>query len=485
MNRLVLLAAILLFLVPQVLVPQISSHVTATISGRVLDRTGKPMANAVVVYTESFSGKVYQLKTNKNGEFFSLGIAAGYYKIAITAPDGSRVYSGTRSIGITKDVDPKPLKGNVLNVDLSTVKPNGEMAGSGNSEGMSPGEIEEIRRYNARIVKINQLVPELQIALDARDWPRATSILQELIAADPDRWEYYQNLGTIQSNLSQFEPAVQSFEKAIELARKAMPSAPSPVARANISGMLISQAEAYNRMGKLDESIARYHQAAELAAQPALAHFYACNALRTNRKLEAAIQECDRSIAADPRQWEPYQTKAIAESDLGKNADAIATYDAGIQAAKAAVASSLQPEKAKAGMGQMLNAEANAYIQLRQYDKAIPLFSQAAEVAAYPALPYFNLCAMFYNRNDQPAAVSACDNAIASDPTMADAYFIKAAVLFGQGKLQQGQYQVPDGTTAALNKYLELSPEGRHSSDARDMLEKIGAKIETTYKPKK
>jgi len=42
-----------------------------------------------------------------------------------------------------------------------------------------------------------------------------------------------------------------------------------------------------------------------------------------------------------------------------------------------------------------------------------------------------------HNRNDRKTQCGRAIKAIASDPTMADAYFIKASVLFGQGKLQQ------------------------------------------------
>jgi type II secretory pathway component PulL len=40
----------------------------------------------------------------------------------------------------------------------------------------------------------------------------------------------------------------------------------------------------------------------------------------------------------------------------------------------------------------------------------------------------------------------------------------------------------PPGASEALNKYLELQPEGQHAADVKQMLQAIGSKVETTYK---
>jgi hypothetical protein len=41
---------------------------------------------------------------------------------------------------------------------------------------------------------------------------------------------------------------------------------------------------------------------------------------------------------------------------------------------------------------------------------------------------------------------------------------------------------VPDGTTEAYQKYLELSPTGRFSESAKQTLVALGSTVETTYK---
>src|SRR5258708_7537566 len=366
---------LLLMMIPQ----------NVAISGKILDWEGKPMANAVVVYSETTKGMVYQLKTDKNGEFSAIGIVPGYYKIQITAPDGRRVYTGTRSIGTNNGVDPVtdmptgdnvPLKTNVLNVDLSTVGPNGELAKSDGGNRRSEAEINAIRKEHAKSIKQNQLIPALHLALDARDWPRATEILQRLIASDPTRWEFYQNLGTIQSNQGQYDEAVENFEKAIALDKKAIGNSPTIKARECLSYMLIAQADALDRMGQLTKSLERYAAAADVAPHSAMAHFYAWNPQHNSGYVEAAIKECDLGIAADPTQWESYQLKAGAENELGHPEIAIDVYEQGIAAAKAAIEANRNPVKAKSGLGQMLNAAGNIYVQQRQYRKALSLIAE-------------------------------------------------------------------------------------------------------------
>lgn len=90
------------------------------------------------------------------------------------------------------------------------------------------------------------------------------------------------------------------------------------------------------------------------------------------------------------------------------------------------------------------------------------------------ALSYFNSCAMLYNAGKTDEAIAACNEAIALDPSKADAYFVKASALFGNGKIGgDGKYEVPPGTVEALSKYLELAPNGGHAADVRAMLDSL------------
>jgi tetratricopeptide (TPR) repeat protein len=469
----------------------------ANVTGRILDRESKPMAGAQVTYTNvgtiernstriiEGSGKVYKVKTDKDGRFSIIGVAFGVYEIEVKAADGSHVYSGKKNIS---DPNNKELEAqNDLQVDLSTVESN--MVTPGGETNLAVGkktkeQLELIRQENANAAKINRLIIAFHGAMESQDWPNATKVMEELISLDANRWEFYQNLGTIQANQRHYEEAIQSFAKGAQVAEKLLPTAADPIqAKASISDLYLSEGDCYNRLGKLDEAQALYEKAAAANPHPAIAHFRECNALTNNNKIEAAIEKCNQSIAEDPTQWEPYQVLGGALNTANKPKDALEVYEKGVAAAKKALAEKPDSPQAKAGLGQMLNSEGNLLAQQKKYDEAIGIFNQAAEAAAYPAMPYFNVCAIYYNLKRATDAIAACERAITADPTLSDAYYIKATVLFGQGHAENGKYVVPPGTTESLNKYLEYAPFGQHASAVRDMIDKLNEEIEPAYKP--
>jgi len=193
-------------------------------------------------------------------------------------------------------------------------------------------------------------------------------------------------------------------------------------------------------------------------------------------------------ITMNPNRWDYQQALGNAQLSEGKFEEAVATYDKAIPIAENATKTDpkADPAKAKAGVSQMLTSEGNAYLKLKKNDKAIDAYTKAAAMDPNPATAYFNICATQYNTGNTQGALTACDKAIAADPNRADAYFIKGSLMLGDSKQDKdGKLQAPAGTSEALNKYLELAPDGPHAGDVKAMLQAIGAKIETTYHEKK
>jgi len=470
---------------------------TAHVSGRILDREGKPLVNAQITYKQigqftnggamvsilnpspdptgtgirqGGNGRVYKAKTGKNGEFELIGVAYGEYAIEIADSSGKRIFRTNRLVG---DNENQKNISNVLDVDLSSAVP---APGGINltTDKLNKEQLALVREENANAAKINRLIRALRGTLDAQNWPLSLDLLQQLLAVNPNRWEFYQNLGAIYINSGRYQEAIPAFEKGVEVAQRTLANAPDQdQAKTDISNMMISEGDAYLRLDKLEEAVALYNKAAAIAPSPGVAYFHACNAQANRSTAEAAMAVCHRAITADPDLWESYQVLGSLENGSEKPADALATYERGVEAARKELTSNPSSVHVKYGMGQMLNAAGDLYSKGKRYDQAIAAFAESAKLSAYAALPYLNLCATYYNVKRLPDAVTACDQAIASDPTMADAYFLKASALFAQGVPAQAHDASAPETRAMLHKYLEVAPNGRYASAAREMLYKL------------
>ena len=334
-----------------------SQATAGKVQGKITE-DGKPLFNAEVVLTNTDNGRTYKMRTDKNGQFSGVGVQFGVYEEEVTSSSGDKRYKGKVQVkGEGGAVDD-------LSVEVSAGKATG---------GPSKAELEKLKAEREKGLSMNALIGQYNAAQTAKNWQDAADILQKMIAAEPNRWEYQKALGDMQMNLEKYQEAVDAYEK------------------------VIPQAE---------------------------------NATKTDPKAD--------------------------------------------------------PAKAKVAMGQMLTNEGNAYLKLKKADKAIEAYTKAAALDPNPGTAYFNLCATQYNSGNTQGALAACDKAIAADPNKADAYFIKGSLLVGDSKLdKEGKLQAPPGTSEALNKYLELAPDGGHAADVKEMLKAIGAKIETTYKEKK
>ncbi len=480
----------------------------ATVSGRILDLEGKPLAGALITYQnigiynrkyqseagmrtetpekQEGTGRSYRIKTDKKGVFVLNGVAYGIYQIKITGPDGFHVYSGKKNIGHPAD----PGSQNILNVDLSTAAsgPLEPGAISNLAAGKkNKAQVELIQQENARAVKINRLVYQYHSSLAAEDWANSMSQLKQLIAIDPYRWEFYQNLGTLQANKAGLnEEAAQTFAKGAEVAQKIL-SNPSDTDHAltTIGDLLLAEADCYLRMEKIDDAVTLYNKAAAVYPRPFMARYRACSALNNLGKSDDAVEKCNQAIDDDPTQWGPYQMLGGIFSAAGKSKEALDAYGRGIAVAQKSLAEKPDSIPIKGGLGQMLNAEGNLLLQLKDYDGAIGAFLQSATTGAYPAMPYFNICTIYYNLKRGQEAVAACDLAISYDPKMAEAYYIKGAILFGKGHLEHGKYVAPAGTLESLNKYLEYAPLGEHVRTVNEMVKQLGEEIETSRQPAK
>jgi tetratricopeptide (TPR) repeat protein len=173
--------------------------------------------------------------------------------------------------------------------------------------------------------------------------------------------------------------------------------------------------------------------------------------------------------ALAPADWSYLHGLADAEAMQGKYAEAVAAYDKAIPPALAA-----GDDKSRRAAGAMLTAQGNAFLKLKKSAEAMAAYAKAAPLMQNPAVAWFNLCAVAYNVANVAAAKSACDKAIAADPSKADAYFVKGSLMVGDSTTgPNGKIVPPKGTVETLQKYLTLAPNGAHAKDVKDMLEAL------------
>ena len=115
----------------------------------------------------------------------------------------------------------------------------------------------------------------------------------------------------------------------------------------------------------------------------------------------------------------------------------------------------------------------DAFMAQKQFDQAAATCQSAiaADPSQATATQLGNLCFILYNQGKMDRVIPACDRAIAADPNRADLYFVKGSALFGDSTMSGNKFIAPPAAIEALNKYLQLAPNGSHADDANAMLD--------------
>jgi len=330
---------------------------TATVKGVVKDKEGKLLPNVQVLFVGTENGRKVQLKTDKRGEYFSLGVPSGKYNIIFTGPEGQQLFTMS---GVNVMLSGE----NTFDLDLQKEYANAQAAGQAQMTPEQKKQIEESQKENSKIKGLNEKMAAAAAAQTAGNYEQAASTLAEATQMDPTRdllWFKLADAERLWASKTAGDPSSQKerYAKSIEDYKKAIAIKPQGAYYNNM-------AEAYAKMGDTQSAIAAYLQAAQL----------------------------------DP-------------------------------------------------------AEAGKY--------------------------YFNEGAVLTNTGKVDEAIAAFDKAIAADPTKPDAYYWKGVNLMAKATIKGDKMEAPGGTADAFNKYIELAPTGPYADPAKQMLDTIGAKIETGF----
>jgi tetratricopeptide (TPR) repeat protein len=301
--------------------PTVFAQASGSVEGVCKDAQGNPIADAVVVWTNMDNGQKYTLKTNKKGEYFSLGLSPGKYLVTL--------YKTADDAKANKELD--HVKGFQVNLDKNELpfdlKKDQESAAKG--QGLTPEQMKQMQEAQAKQAKetntvksLNEKLNAAKTAADAGDYDTAIADLTEATQMDATRdliWfklgDYYRVSAPKQTDPAEkqkrLNSAVDSYQKAVDL-KKSTTNDKDPNAAKNLAAYYNNLADAYAKAGKIDDAIKTYQISAQTDPGSAAQAYFNIGAVLTNAgKPDDAIKAFDQCIAADPTRAEAYYQKGV------------------------------------------------------------------------------------------------------------------------------------------------------------------------------
>ncbi len=311
-----LLMVVLVVAVAALCVPPVFAQATGTVKGVCRDAEGNPIVGANLEWSNTDNGRKYNLKTNKKGEYFSLGIESGKYVVTLSQ-DGKQL----------DKVAGFPVGADEATLDFDLKK---NIAEAAQQKGISPEQLKAMQEQQAKAAKetntvkaLNEKLALANQAMQGGDFDTAITTLNEATQTDPSRDLLWARLGDAYlssapkqtdtgEKAKRYGEAMTDYQKAIDLKKKSMETAAKPDDPKVLAAYYNNLGQAEARSGHLDEAVKSYDLAAQQNPSGAAQYYYNQGAVLTNSgKVDEANAAFDKSIAADPTKADAYYQKGV------------------------------------------------------------------------------------------------------------------------------------------------------------------------------
>jgi tetratricopeptide (TPR) repeat protein len=267
------------------------------IKGVAKDTEGKFITDGTVEITNTETQHKITAKTNKNGEYFAIGLSPGNYDVVLmrngAAVDGfNKVPVG---MGDQREV----------NFDLKK-----DLAGKAGPSEEQIKKQQEVTKQNEKIKGLNAKLSEVRDLEKAGNYDQAITVMQEVTQSDPSKDLLWAYLGEAYSGAKKYPEAVDAYQKAIAI-------------KGDSALYHNALANAYNKSGQMDKAVAEYAQVAQMDPNSAATAYFNTGVVYYNgNKPDDAVTAFDKSLQLDPNRADAYYYKGMAlltKATLGKD----------------------------------------------------------------------------------------------------------------------------------------------------------------------
>ncbi len=277
-----LLTRVLPFLVVVVLLAAPAFAQQGSVTGKVLDKEGKPLVGAVVSLDRQGVAGHFEVKTDNKGSYFHAGLPTGPYNIKVTV-NGAVAATGTTRVtfGGTAQAD----------FDLSKMAV---------APGISKEEQEKMDAEKKAAEDTKNAFNSGLAALQAKQWDEAVRLLKDASEKDPTQHVIFANLGEALAGAKKYDDAVAAYKKAIELK-------PDEFGYYNNLGI------AYGNSGHIEEAVQALQKAGEINPTQAPQAYFNLGAVLSNRgRSKDAAEAFKKAIELKPDMAQAYLQLGIS-----------------------------------------------------------------------------------------------------------------------------------------------------------------------------